>query len=161
MTYLIRIHTERQHLSYISDLNSDSLNDEQLATIKDEIISILTYGELLCDLYFQLKTNQKPLEGRYENMQYIYLKYIQDFYSKCITYFKFFIVDLLYSIIGGDFCSLWIGSINDALSLFDFKDDYVTINIRFIWLKAIFHMQDKETELTCDVLDMVTKFLFI
>ncbi|VVC42534.1 Hypothetical protein CINCED_3A009963 [Cinara cedri] len=120
------IHTEKQNLSYIPDSNCDTLNDEQCTTIKNEIISILTYGELLCDLYFQLKTNQKPLEG---------------------------------SIIGGDFCSLWIGSITDALSSLDFKDDYVAINIRFLWLKAIFHVQDKETGLTCDVLDMLLNFI--
>lgn len=65
MICLSRIQTEKHHLSYISDPNRDNLNDEQLAKIKNEIISILTYGELLCDIYFQLKTNQKPLDGRY------------------------------------------------------------------------------------------------
>jgi len=62
---LIRIHTEKQHITYISDSNFDSLNDEQIKHVKDEILSILTYGELLCDLYFQLKISHKPLEGRY------------------------------------------------------------------------------------------------
>jgi len=62
---LIRIHTEKQHITYISDSNFDSLNDEQIKQVKDEILSILTYGELLCDLYFQLKISHKPLEGRY------------------------------------------------------------------------------------------------
>jgi len=61
----IRIHTEKQHITYISDSNFDSLNDEQIKQVKDEILSILTYGELLCDLYFQLKISHKPLEGRY------------------------------------------------------------------------------------------------
>jgi len=65
MFYLIRIHTEKQHITYISDSNFDSLDDEQIIQVKDEITSILTYGELLCDLYFQLKTSHKPLEGRY------------------------------------------------------------------------------------------------
>jgi len=65
MYNLIRIHTEKQHLTYISESNFDSLNDEQINQVKDEITSILTYGELLCDLYFQLKTTHKPLEGRY------------------------------------------------------------------------------------------------
>jgi len=59
------------------------------------------------------------------------------------------------SIIGGDFCSLWIGSINDALSILDFKEDHMVINIRFLWLRALFNLQDKETRLTCDVLEMV------
>lgn len=63
--YVIRNHTEKQHISYISDSNVDSLNNVQIAEIKDEIISILTYGEILCDLYFQLKISHKPLEGRY------------------------------------------------------------------------------------------------
>lgn len=65
MFYLIRIHTEKQHITFISDSDSDVLNDEQLTQVKNEIISILTYGELLCDLYFQLKLSQKPLHGRY------------------------------------------------------------------------------------------------
>lgn len=62
---LIRIQTEKQHITYISDSNFDSLNKEQIKQVKDEILSILTYGELLCDLYFQLKISHKPLEGRY------------------------------------------------------------------------------------------------
>lgn len=62
---LIRIHTDKQHITYISDSTFDSLDDEQIIQVKDEIISILTYGELLCDLYFQLKISHKPLEGRY------------------------------------------------------------------------------------------------
>jgi len=61
----IRIQTEKQHITYISGSNFDSLNDEQIKQVKDEILSILTYGELLCDLYFQLKISHKPLEGRY------------------------------------------------------------------------------------------------
>lgn len=65
MFNLIRIQTEKQHITYISDSNFDSLNDEQIKQVKDEIVSILTYGELLCDLYFQLKISHKPLEGRY------------------------------------------------------------------------------------------------
>jgi len=65
MFYLTRIHTEKQHITYISDSNFDSLDDEQIIQVKDEITSILTYGELLCDLYFQLKTIHRPLEGRY------------------------------------------------------------------------------------------------
>lgn len=62
---LIRIHTEKQHITYISESNFDSLDDEQIKQVEDEITSILTYGELLCDLYFQLKITHKPLEGRY------------------------------------------------------------------------------------------------
>ncbi|XP_027850821.2 calcineurin-binding protein cabin-1-like [Aphis gossypii] len=120
------IHTEKQHITYISDSNFDSLDDEQIIQVKNEITSILTYGELLCDLYFQLKTIHKPLEG---------------------------------SIIGGDFCSLWIGSINDALSILDFKEDHMVINIRFLWLRALFNLQDKETRLTCDVLEMLLDFI--
>jgi len=61
----IRIHTEKQHITYISESNFDSLDDEQIKQVEDEITSILTYGELLCDLYFQLKITHKPLEGRY------------------------------------------------------------------------------------------------
>lgn len=61
---LIRIHTNKQSISYL-DLNLDSLDGKKLNKIKDEIISILTYGELLCDFYFQSKLHQKPLEGRY------------------------------------------------------------------------------------------------
>lgn len=61
----------------------------------------------------------------------------------------------MFSIIGGDFCSLWIGSINDALSTLDLKDDHKMINIRFMWLRALFNLQDKETGLTCDILNMV------
>jgi len=63
---LNRIHTEKQHITYISDSNFDSLDDQQIIQVKDEITSILTYGELLCDLYFQLKISHKPLEGRYQ-----------------------------------------------------------------------------------------------
>lgn len=29
------------------------------------------------------------------------------------------------------------------------------INVRFLWLRALFNLQDKETRLTCDVLDLV------
>jgi len=29
------------------------------------------------------------------------------------------------------------------------------INVRFLWLKELFNLQDKETGLTCDVLNMV------
>jgi hypothetical protein len=64
-------------------------------------------------------------------------------------------VNSFFSIIGGDFCSLWIGSINDALSILDLKDCHMIINVRFLWLRALFHLQDKETRLTCDVLEMV------
>lgn len=60
------------------------------------------------------------------------------------------------SIIGGDFCSLWIGSIHDALLILNLKkEDHTDINIRFLWLRALFNLQDKETSLTCDVLDTV------
>lgn len=120
------IHTEKQHITYISESNVDSLDDEQIKQVEDEITSILTYGELLCDLYFQLKITHKPLEG---------------------------------SIIGGDFCSLWIGSINDALSILDLKDNHMVINVRFLWLRALFNLQDKETRLTCDVLDMLLNLI--
>jgi len=75
MLCLIRIHTEKQHITYISDANVDSLNINQLARVKDEIISVLTYGELLCDLYFQLKINHKPLEGRY-SLFYNFFKHL-------------------------------------------------------------------------------------
>lgn len=61
---LIRIHTGKQHITFISDLDVDSLDNDQFLKVKHEILSILTYGELLCDLYFQLKICQKPLEGR-------------------------------------------------------------------------------------------------
>lgn len=67
---LLRIHTGKQHITYISDSNIDSLDDVQISKVKDEVISILTYGELLCDLYFQLKTSRKPLEGRYSWIKY-------------------------------------------------------------------------------------------
>lgn len=59
-----RIHTGKQQISYISDSNLDLLNDKDQLKIKDEIISIITYGELISDLYFQLKICNKPLEGR-------------------------------------------------------------------------------------------------
>lgn len=62
----IRIHTEKQSISHL-DLNVDSLDDGKLKTIKDQIVSILAYGEILSDFYFQLKLHQKPLEGRYSN----------------------------------------------------------------------------------------------
>lgn len=48
-----------------------------------------------------------------------------------------------------------MGSIDDALSMLDFKEDHLVLNIRFHWLRALFNLQDKETGLTCDVLDMV------
>jgi len=44
---------------------------------------------------------------------------------------------------------------NDALSILDFKENHMVINIRFLWLRALFNLQDKETRLTCDVLEMV------
>lgn len=67
--FLIRTHTSKQSISYL-DLNLDLFDDEKIQKIKDEIISILTYGELLCDLYFQQKLHKKPLEGRYSyNLQ--------------------------------------------------------------------------------------------
>lgn len=31
----------------------------------------------------------------------------------------------------------------------------MVISIRFLWLKALFNLQDKETGLTCDVLELV------
>lgn len=34
------------------------------------------------------------------------------------------------------------------------------INVRFLWLRALFNLQDKDIGLTCDVLDMVIKYLF-
>jgi len=61
----------------------------------------------------------------------------------------------LFSIIGGDFCSLWIGSISDALSMYELEDNHKMINIRFLWLRALFNLQNKETGLTCDLLNMV------
>lgn len=30
------------------------------------------------------------------------------------------------------------------------------LNIRFLWLKALFNLQDKETGCTCDLLNMVS-----
>lgn len=63
---------------------------------------------------------------------------------------------IIFSIIGGDFCSLWIGSMEDAISALDLKDiDNKTINIRFLWLRALFHLQDKEIGLACGLLNMV------
>lgn len=62
---LIRIHTGKQHIIFINDSDLNSLENDQLKKVKDEILSVLTYGELLCDLYSQLKICQKPLHGRY------------------------------------------------------------------------------------------------
>jgi len=66
-------------------------------------------------------------------------------------------VIIIFSVIGGDFCSLWIGSIEDAISILDLKGiDNKIINIRFLWFQALFHLQDKEIGLTCGLLNMVT-----
>lgn len=86
--YLLRIHTGKQHIIHISDLNIDSLDNDQFTIVKNEITAVLTYGELLCDLYFQFKISNKPLEGRYK-LVFFYLKNITYTYCNLCNYDHF------------------------------------------------------------------------
>lgn len=83
--YLFRIHTGKQHIIHISDLNIDSLDNDQFTIVKNEITAVLTYGELLCDLYFQFKISNKPLEGRYKLVFFFISKTLLTHIVICVT----------------------------------------------------------------------------